>query len=211
MMLSFRRMALACAFCFIVVVTPAVAQDDCPPGHVRHPALTALDDASMQAAFTASFRGLFGREPSMKTGDGKDDGWYYIRASNHYGVYGDDQCHAGWSGYWESWLQVGHGDLALVQSPARFQPQPAPVVMPPPPVAIPPVISPPLPAIQTCDLTAVLSSLERLEHTLEAVNQNVTDGRAENRSFFRSVADNWRAIAKWGMTIVGGYVAGKKL
>src|SRR4051812_15416867 len=101
----------------LLIAAPVAAQDDCPAGHVRNPQVSPLDHAYMLSAFTASFRGIFGREPSMQPGGGVDDGEYYIAAANHFGVYGDDQCHAGWSGYWESWLAVGHGDLNLVQTP----------------------------------------------------------------------------------------------
>jgi hypothetical protein len=190
----------------LALAAPAFAQDDCPPGHVRHPAITALDDASMLAAYTASYRAIVGHDPSMRPGDGAGDGWYWIHASNHYGVYGDDQCHAGWSGYWESWLQTGHGDLKLVQAPARFQPTSAPPVNPP--VVPPPA---PLPVVQTCDLTAALSSLERIEHKVDATNQNVTDGRAENKTFFTAVANNWKGILKWATTIGLSGVIGAKV
>jgi hypothetical protein len=137
------------AFVFVLCASFASAQDDCPAGHIRNPQVSALDHDYMLRAFTASFRGLFKRDPSMQPGSGKDDGEYYISASNHYGVYGDDQCHAGWSGYWESWLQDGHGDLTLVQTPARFlpgtvptpDPTPVPVPTPAPSVDLAPILA----------------------------------------------------------------------
>src|SRR5438046_2349349 len=90
-----------------------VAQDDCPASATRNPPVSPLDHDYMVRAFKASFRGIKGYDPSMKPGAGIEDGEYYISASNHYGVYGDGQCHAGWSGYWEAWIRSGHGDLGL--------------------------------------------------------------------------------------------------
>lgn len=149
----------------LLIAAPAAAQDDCPAGHVRHPQVSPLDHAYMVRAFTASFRGIFGREPSMQQGSGVDDGEYYIAAADHFGVYGDDQCHAGWSGYWESWLQNGHGDLTLVQTPARFLPNLTP------PVVVPPVVVPPVtPPAPVPDLT---DRVEHLEELLAHLQQGV--------------------------------------
>lgn len=165
--------------------SPPVFADDCPDGHIRNPAITPLDHGYMLSAYKASFVGIFGRQPTMVPGSGVDDGEYYIASSNHYGVYGDDQCHAGWSGYWESWLHVGHGDLSLVQSPARFQPS----VTPPPP---PP---PPLPIFSDAAILAAIQHAHVAEMAAIAdVGQNVTDGRAENRGFFDWVKDNWKQL-----------------
>jgi len=87
------------------------------------PALTPLDDGYMLAAFTASFRGLFGRDPSMQPGSGSDDGWYWIGVSNHHGAFSDNICRAGWSAYWEEKL-AGNDNVPseLADQPARFQP-----------------------------------------------------------------------------------------
>jgi len=74
----------------------------------------------------------------------------------------------------------------------------------PPPAA-------PLPTVQLCDLTATLSSLERIEHKVDATMQNVSDGRAENRSFFTAVANNWKGIVKWATTIGLSGVIGAKV
>lgn len=194
----------------LCLASPAFAQDDCPTGHVRHPPVSALDHESMLSAYKASFRGLFGRDPSMQPGAGKDDGEYYIGAANHYGVYGDDQCHAGWSGYWESWLRDGRGDLTLVDTPARFLPYvaPPPVVMPPP-VAVPPPVSPPPIIIQPpLDLSGV-------QRQLDVLLQEVRDGRAENKTFFENVKSVWAQIGapllKYVLPAVAAFVAGKKL
>lgn len=169
------------------LTAPAFAQDDCPPGHVRHPAISALDDASMLAAYTASFRGIFNREPTLVNGAGVDDGWYYIRQSNHFGVYGDDQCHAGWSGYWESWLRNGHGDLSLVQTAARFQPSVQPPPVPVPPAPLPP---PPAPPDQLVFLQSIMNArFDRVDGEIAAVKQDVAD-------FREAVRSKWAAVVK---------------
>lgn len=172
---------------FLLLSTPAFAQDDCPPGHVRNEPLQPIganhriDHALMLAHFRASFVGIFGREPTMQAGAGKDDGEYYIGASDHYGLLGDDQCHAGWSGYWESWLQTGHGDLALAQTPARFQPS----VSPPLPVPVP--APPPLP---DPFLQSILTArFDRVDAAIAAVKQDVAD-------FRESLNSKWAAILK---------------
>ena len=170
-----------------VFVSTVLAQDDCPAGHIRHPAVSPLDHDYMVAAFKASFRGLFGRDPSMVPGSGKDDGEYYIGASNHYGVYGDDQCHAGWSGYWESWLAVGHGDLALVQTPARFLPSaPTPT---PTPVPVPTPTPPPIPSYPTCDLSTLTVKLDTIQQRVETI-------LIEDRDFHERVKSAWDAYGK---------------
>ncbi len=177
----------------LVLPAPSFAQDDCPAGHVKHPALTALDHASMLAAYQASHKGIFGVESACTPGSGVHDCEYYISASNHYGVYGDDQCHAGWSGYWEAWLQYGRGDLTLVQTPARFQP----AALPPAPIPVPP------PVIDLSGVQAQLAAIaaELHEHVRAdgdahaAINQNISDGRTENRNFFQAVAAHWKSIS----------------
>jgi hypothetical protein len=187
------------ALVVLCLAMPAWAQDDCPPGHFHYPTVTALDDASMLAAYTASYRGLFGHDPSMKPGDGAADGWYWIHASNHYGVYGDDQCHAGWSGYWESWLQTGHGDLGLVQTPARF----LPTIAPTPPVV---VNSPVLPSVAVCDLSSITSEIANLRADVDA-------GRAENQQFYADARSKWeqvsKFIGKYGPIVAGAIFAGR--
>ena len=142
----------------LLLAAPAFGQDDCPAGKVRNPAVSPLDHAYMLSAFKASFVGLVGRQPSCQPGSGIEDCEYYISAADHYGVYGDDQCHAGWSGYWEEWLRSGHGDLNLIQTPAHFLPNITPPVVTPPPVVIPPPVPPdPVP-----DLTDRVEHLEEL-------------------------------------------------
>jgi len=176
---------------------------------VRHPEVSPTNDTYMLAAYTASFVGLFGRAPTMVSGAGKDDGGYYVRAANHYGVLGNDQCYAGWSGYWESWLATGHGDLALAETPARFLPNATPPIAPP---VIPPPLSPP--SVPEGVLVAKVDALAALVQELvrangdahAAINQNVTDGRAENRSFFASVAAHWKAITAFVAGPVATYV-----
>lgn len=164
------------ALFLLLLAGPAAAQDDCPVGHVRNPQVSPLDHDYMLSAYTASFRGLFGRAPTLQPGSGTDDGEYYIAAANHFGVYGDDQCHAGWSGYWESWLQTGHGDLTLVQTPARFLPSATPPVVTPPdgqpgPPGPPGPKGDPGPA---ADLTGILSRLDALEARVGLLDQHET-------------------------------------
>lgn len=198
----------------------AIAQDDCPAGHVRNPQVSPLDHEYMTSAFKASFKGLFGRDPSMQPGSGKDDGEYYIGAANHYGVYGDDQCHAGWSGYWESWLQTGHGDLGQAQTPARFLPTAAlpPVVIPPvvtPPV--PPVVAPPAPIVvlPATDLSPVLNQqavdhaiLLELQRELAAARTDIADFRAAVRSKWVAIVDS--PIFKYGLAAITGFLVTHK-
>jgi len=72
-----KPFVLLCALLFTV---PASAQDDCPAGHIRNPAISPLDHAYMLSAFKASFKGIIGREPSCQPGSGIDDCEYYIAA-----------------------------------------------------------------------------------------------------------------------------------
>lgn len=199
----------------LLLPVPVFAQDDCPAGHIRNPQISALDHDYMTAAFKASFKGLFGRDPSMQPGSGKDDGEYYIAAANHFGVYGDAQCHAGWSGYWESWLQNGHGDLGVVQVPAHFLPYVAPPVVIPPVVIDPPVVKPPTPQPAT-DLSPILTAqavdraiLLELQKELAATRQDIADFRAAVRSRWVAIMDS--PIVKYGLAAVAAYVMGKKL
>lgn len=179
--------------------TPVFAQDDCPAGHVRNPAVTPLDHDYMLRAFQASHRGIFGDYSACTPGSGVHDCEYYIGASNHYGVYGDDQCHAGWSGYWESWLQTGHGDLALVQAPARFQPSVAPPVPVPVPTPIP--IDPTLSAKIDLFQSIATMRFDRLDAEVASVKQDVAD-------FREAVRSKWAAIVKspYFQTIATGLV-----
>jgi hypothetical protein len=96
----------------------------------RHPPLTGLDHASMEAAVRASFRGLYGREPTGVPGSGVDDVNYWIAVSDHYGEFSDHVERAGWSRYWEVKLSGrDSADPALGDVPARFQPG-TPTLMP---------------------------------------------------------------------------------
>jgi hypothetical protein len=71
------------------------------PDNLKKPPMTALDDVTMTAAYTASFEGLYGRPPTGVPGSGIDDTAYWIGVSNHYGKFSDGWCRAGWSRYWE--------------------------------------------------------------------------------------------------------------
>ncbi len=147
-------MILACS----LFVNTAYAQtppiDDCPAGATLHRSLTGLDHASMLAAYTASFVGLYHRQPTMQPGSGSDDGEYWIATFNHYGPYGDGICRAGWNAYAELRLGGGEsGDPRLGDQPAKFLPSAAPV----PPPTVPP--APPA----TVDLAPLLSRLAALE------------------------------------------------
>lgn len=74
-----------------------------------------------------------------------------------------------------------------------------PVPPSPPPV----VVSPPAPIFdvaslqqQIADLIATLHEHVRADGDAHAsINQNVTDGRAENRSFFAAVSAHWKSIS----------------
>src|SRR5438094_1016782 len=66
----------------LALATPASAET-CP---VKHPALTALDHASMLAAYTASFRGIFGRNPTLPAGTGAADANSRTAVSERYGA-----------------------------------------------------------------------------------------------------------------------------
>lgn len=122
-----------------------------PPGAAWHPPLTPLDQASMRAAMIASFKGIYGREPSGVPGSGADDVAYWVSVSDHYGEFSDHVYRAGWSRYWETKLSgTDTANPALGDVPARWSPQnvpPAPPEAPGAPIPVPP------------DLAAVLSVL----------------------------------------------------
>jgi hypothetical protein len=190
-----KRLALVLLLSLVAVSASAQTvcrveppHDDCPPGAVRHPPVSPLDQAYMEAAVKASFRGLFGREPSMVDGAGKDDGCYYVRASNHYGPTGDGQCHAGWSGYWESWLQNGEGNIALVQTPARFLPSAAPV---------PPPIPPQPPPVPVLDLSGVYAQFAALNGKVDVLTGKVDATYAEAHATREDIANARSTIEKF--------------
>jgi len=169
----------------LALATPASAET-CP---VKHPALTALDHASMLAAYTASFRGIFGRNPTLA-----DDGNYWIAVSDHYGEFGDTVCRAGWSAYWEVKL-TGQDAVnpALGDQPARFQPETAPLVVTPPPV--PPTPSPPTPVMSnpaSAD-TAVLAAIADLKAAMQAEHAEQT----------RSIGDALKHVSEWALKYLG--------
>lgn len=204
------KKAILLAFVLLLPVS-ARAADDCPPGHIRNAAVSPLDHDYMVRAFIASFHSIYGRNPSMQPGSGVDDGEYYIAAADHFGVYGDDQCHAGWSGYWESWLEVGHGDLGRVQTPAHFLPVTAPpVVTPAPPVVVyvpTPTTPAPLPAT---DLSPVLNQqavdhavLVQIQLELAAARRDIAEFRAAVKSRWVAVVDS--PIVKYGLAAVAGW------
>lgn len=191
-----------------LIAVPVFAQDDCPPKpdgtpRVRNPAVSPLDDAYMLSAFKASFQGLFGRQPSCVPGSGKDDCGYYISAANHYGVYGDDQCHAGWSGYWESWLAVGHGDLSLVQTPAHFLPSVTPPIPPTPP-------TPPPPVVNLCDEACMQRVLAPILSELQATHADVVAVKNDTNWLI----DGIKSTIAWGwktgiIPALGAYIGVK--
>ena len=173
----------------LALAAPAHAET-CP---VKHPALTALDRASMAAAYEASFVGAEGRTPTWTRGAGKDDGEYWIAVSNHFGEFGDGICRAGWSRYWELKLTTGVEalDPALGDQPARFQPERAPIVPPPvPPTPSPqtPVVSNPAPAD-----TAVLAAIADLKATVSA----------EHAAQTRSIGDALKNVSEWALKYLG--------
>lgn len=88
-----------------------------------------------------------------------------------------------------------------------------PVVTPPPPVIVPPpppVVTPP-PVV----VPAPILDLSGVQRQLDALTQEVRDGRAENRTFFESVKSIWAQIGepllKFVLPAVAAFVAGKKL
>jgi hypothetical protein len=119
-----------------LTVAALAAAQDCP---VKHLALTALDHAAMEAAYTASFRGLYHRDPTGAPGSGPDDIGYWIGSYDHYGAYSDTVCRAGWNAYTETRLSgLASADPALGDQPARFQPKGTSIeVLPVPPSPAP--------------------------------------------------------------------------
>jgi len=183
----------------LALAAPARAEN-CP---VKHPALTALDHASMLTAYTASFRGLFNRNPTLAPGSGVDDGNYWIAVSDHYGEFGDTVCRAGWSAYWEVKL-TGQDAVnpALGDQPARFQPDRAPIVTPPaPPTLSPqtPVMSNPAPAD-----TAVLAAIADLKAAMQAEHAEQT----------RSISDALKSFGEFALKYlapaIGGWLVAHK-
>lgn len=72
---------------------------------------------------------------------------------------------------------------------------PLPPVVFPPPVVPPAVFDAAALAAQIAQLQLSLDTHARgLSEAIAAVNQNVTDGRAENRGFFGAVRDHWKSI-----------------
>ena len=127
----------------------------------RRPPMTALDADSMQAAVRASFRGLYGREPSGLPGSGADDVGYWIRVADHFGAFSDGVERAGWSRYWELKLSGAESvDPRLGDIPARFQP-----TMLVPPEATPPPVDPSPPI--NAALNAILSRLDKIDADLQ--------------------------------------------
>jgi hypothetical protein len=159
-----------------------------------HPALTGLDHASMAAAVTASFRGLYGRDPSGLPGSGADDVNYWIAVTDHYGEFSDHICRAGWSRYWETKLGgTDSADPALGDQPARFQPgQPTPPPEPTPPPA-------PIPAV---DLALVLNRLDVLEREL-------ADHAQKEESHWSNAKSAFYEAIKYLAPVIGGIVAGR--
>jgi hypothetical protein len=192
---------------FLALAAPAAAQD-CP---TKHPALTPLDHSSMIAAYTASYLGLYGHPPSMQAGSGADDGNYWVAVSDHFGEFSDGICRAGWNAYWETKVGTLAASVspALGDQPARFQPSinPPPPPPPPPPIFVPP---PPPPVLPALNLEGVYAQLALLNAKIDHVDQNVTEGRAENRSFFGLIKDHWKAIVGVIATAGGGFITGQK-
>lgn len=181
---------------FVFVASPVFAQDDCPSGHVKHPAVSPLDHDYMLRAFQASHRGIFGVESACTPGSGVHDCEYYISASNHYGVYGDDQCHAGWSGYWESWLSVGRGDLALVQTPARFLPSSAPPMPVPTPTPVPVPPPPNVDALADQLRSTYMALMNQSQANREAILAAVAGVKQDVAEFREAMRSKWEAIVK---------------
>jgi len=141
-----------------------------PPGVVSHQPLTDLDQASMRAAIVASFRGLFGRDPTGLPGSGADDVAYWIAVSDHYGEFSDHIWRAGWSAYWEMKLAGSDSaNPALGDQPARFQPG----ILIPRPTPIPAPPAPPTPAPAPVDLGPILARLAALEQTVAALSSHL--------------------------------------
>lgn len=70
----------------------------------------------------------------------------------------------------------------------------------PVPTPTPTPVPAPLPSV---DLTPILLRLDVLEAAIQAVNQNVDDGRKENQAFYREVGNQWKRVTAFA----GKYVA----
>lgn len=207
---------------FLLLAAPVCAQtppiDDCPAGATLHRSLTALDHDSMLAAYTASFVGLFHRQPSMQPGSGSDDGEYWIAISNHYGEYGDSVCRAGWNLYRER--QIGgiptgpkDGDV-----PASFLPNaPVPVPTPvPTPTPVPaPLPNPPNPPLPSVDLTPILNTLAVIEQNVIAIRATEEDTNKQvtemNKGFSDYVVPFFKFVAKYIVPAATAWLAAKHL
>ncbi len=204
MRLANLRVVFGIGLCSLLMNTAAFA-DDCPAGAPRHPPLTSLDHQSMVAAYTASFRGLYHRDPTGQPGSGVDDTGYWVSTSDHYGQFSDGVCRAGWSAYWEMRLGgASAADPGLGDQPARFQAsQPTPVPVPP---------TPPLPSV---DLSGVLQRLDLVEAHLTLIQADIDAGRAENQKFFgdaRGFVKTWGPVLlKYVAPALGGVLAGIKI
>ncbi len=89
----------------------------------------------------------------------------------------------------------------------------APVPVPAPiPAPVPTPTPAPLPSV---DLTPILNSLNNIATQIGAVNQNVTEGRAENRAFYTAVGIQWGKVTafvgKYVAPAITAYLVGKKL
>jgi hypothetical protein len=198
----------------VASVVPLGAQEVCP---VKHLALTPLEHPAMEAAYLASFRGLYHRDPTGAPGSGPDDTGWWIRTFDHYGEYSDGICRAGWNLYTELRL-AGAGSVAptLGDESARFQPGRSPA---PTPVPLPAPTPQPMPAPAEGVLLAKVDALTVLVQELvradgdahAAINQNVTDGRTENRSFFAAVGQHWKSITAIGGGLVAAFYTGKQV
>jgi hypothetical protein len=106
-------------------------------------------------------------------------------------------------------VPFGAGSWSFTPSlpPAPLPTQP-PVAYPQPPVANPQPPAAPLPTVQLCDLTATLSSLERIEHKVDAAATDTRELRAEVESTWRKYAG---PIFKYGAAIAVGFLAKAKL
>lgn len=227
-----RKFIAAMVITAMFIPTVTIAQtppiDDCPAGAELHKALTGLDHTSMLAAYTASFVGLFHRQPTMQPGSGSDDGEYWIATFNHYGPYGDAVCRAGWNAYAELRLGgAGSGDPKLGDQPAKFQPltnttpqPPAPAPQPvptPAPVPVPtpvPAPVPSTPSVGVCDANCIANIIVQLD----TIKADVDAGRAENQQFYSDVKSTWGQISpivmpllKYVAPAVVAYLAGKHL
>lgn len=102
-------------------------------------------------------------------------------------------------------------------------PTPGPPPLPPqPPPAPPPAPLPPPPPLPSTDLSGLYSQLATLGQKVDAlssqlagVNQNVSDGRADQKAFNDSVRSIWAQIGepllKYVLPAVAAFIAGKKL